>query len=69
MDFHEPDLSYQFKMDEKDKVIKELKFEGKVLREGIKAYKKLNLCYRLGGQPPEWVFKKIEKLDKFVKDL
>jgi len=45
------------------------KLENKVLREGIKAYKKINLCYRLGGQPPEWVFKSIEKLDKFVKEL
>lgn len=49
--------------------IKNLKFENKVLREGIKAYKKMNMCYRFGGQPPEWVFNSIEKLDKFVKEL
>jgi hypothetical protein len=49
--------------------VKELEFKNKVLIEGIKAYKKLNMCYRLGGQPPEWVFKAIEKLDKFIKDI
>jgi hypothetical protein len=47
----------------------DIMFQNKILKEGIKAYKKLNLCYRLGGQPPDWVFKSIEKLNKFVKDL
>ena len=47
----------------------ELKFKNKVLLGGIRAYKKLNTCYRLGGNPPEYVWRDLDKLNKFVSEL
>ena len=34
--------------------------EIKFLKEVIAAQEKFLICYRLGGIPPEWAFKKIE---------
>lgn len=32
-----------------------------LMQKAIKAQAKLLVCYRLGSQPPEWVFKDIER--------
>ena len=39
------------------------------LKEVIKAQDKLLVCYRLGGQPPEWVFDKLAKAREIYGDL
>ena len=39
------------------------------LKEVIKAQNKLLICYRLGGQPPEWVFDKLAKAKELYGDL
>ena len=39
------------------------------LKEIIMAQNKLLICYRLGGQPSEWVFEKLAKAKKIYGDL
>ena len=47
----------------------EPKNEIQFLKEVIKAQNKLLICYRLGGQPPEWVFDKLAKAKELYGDL
>ena len=43
---------------------KQLEKHIKLLEETIKAQSRLLVSYRLGGKPPEWVFKTLDKARK-----
>ena len=38
------------------------------LKKVIKAQDRLLVCYRLGSQPPEWVFDTMDKFRKLEED-
>lgn len=48
--------------------INDLIAEVRGLREGIKAYQALCVCYRLGRRPSEAVFTRIEKARKLLEE-
>ena len=35
-----------------------------LLENALKAQKRLLICYRIGGHPPEWVFTALDKAEK-----